>query len=337
MSAAAQVKQRAAALGFDLCGVARAEALDRAPFEKWLHSGWSAGLAYMRERFEQRMDPRVLLPGAKSVVVVAASYGPEGPSSVFSPPSSAGLVARYAQGRDYHTVLLKPVRKLAAWMRSELHAQVYAEVDAGAVAEKAWAQRAGLGWIGKNGCLIHERWGSWLLLGALVTDAELQPDAPHPDRCGECSACLPACPTDAFPEPRFVDARKCIAYHTIEHRGPIPPEIAQRAGGRIFGCDACQDACPWNHKARPAQLVALRARPEQRALPPAELLELTDEEARARFEGTPLMRAGRDGLVRTALSLLPRPLPAPLRPIVEKLARDPAEGVRAEAERALGR
>lgn len=327
------VKTRARALGFDLCGVAAAGALDRGQFEKWFERGWHADLHYMRERFEQRMDPRKLLPDAKSVVVVACSYAPESGSR--TPEAGSLQIARYARNRDYHNVLLKPVRKLAAWMRAELSARVYAEVDAGAVAEKAWAQRAGIGWIGKNGCLINERLGSWLLLGALVTDLELQPDAPHADRCGECAACLPACPTDAFPEPRFVDARKCLAYHTIEHRGPIPAELAARAGGRIFGCDVCQEVCPWNRRAPEATLVQLRARPEQTQLEPREALSLTDASFRERFTGTPLMRAGRDGLVRSALAVLPRPVPHELEPLVRRLTDDPAEGVRVEARRAL--
>jgi epoxyqueuosine reductase len=330
----ALVKDRARSSGFDLCGVARAGPLDRAVFERWFDNGWHASLDYMRSRFEERMDPRKLLPSAQSVIVVACSYAPESGSR--KPEAGSLQVARYAQNRDYHNVLLKPVRKLAAWLREDLSAQVYAEVDAGAVAEKAWAQRAGVGWIGKNGCLIHERLGSWLLLGALVTDLALEPDQPHPDRCGDCTACLPACPTDAFPEPRFVDARKCLAFHTIEHRGPIPPELAARAEGRVFGCDICQEVCPWNRRAPEATLVTLRARPEQRALDPADALSLTDASFRARFTGTPLMRAGRDGLVRSALALLPRPVPAALRAQVERLVDDPAEGVRVEARRALG-
>ena len=332
---AALVKEKAAALGFDLCGVATAGALDPAPFSKWLAQGWSADLHYMRERVAERMDPRTLLPGAKSVIVVACSYGPEAETASLQPEAGRLAIARYAQNRDYHNVLLKPVRKLAAWLRETLAAQVYAEVDAGAVAEKAWAERAGLGWIGKNGCLIHERLGSWLLLGALVTDADLAADAPHPDRCGDCAACLPACPTDAFPEPRFVDARRCLAYHTIEHRGPIPRELAAEAGGRVFGCDACQEVCPWNRRAPQGTLVTLRSRPEQRSLDPADVLALTDAAFRARFTGTPLMRAGRDGLVRSALALLQRPVPPALVPLVESLIDDAAEGVRVEARRAL--
>ena len=328
---AERIKEKARELGFDLCGVARAHPLDPWRLDKWLESRWDAELAYVRERRAERLDPSRVLEGARSVVVVAASYAPSLPEA----PTEGLTVARYARGRDYHNVVLKPVRKLAAWMRSELSARVYAEVDAGAVMEKAWAQEAGLGWIGKNGCLIHERLGSWLLLGALVTDLELDPDAPHPDRCGECSSCIPACPTDAIPEPRYVDARKCLAYHTIEHRGPIPEEIAARAGGRIFGCDACQDACPWNRRAPQGTLVQLRARPEQRALRVSDVLGLTAETARERFEGTPLLRAGRDGLVRTALAISPATPEVLL--AAEQLLDDPAEGVRVEARRALRR
>lgn len=320
---AAQVKARARELGFDLCGVAPARPLSPERLDHWLSRGWDAGLAYVRARREERLDPSRILPGARSVIAVAASYAP----GAGDPEPAAGelAVARYARGRDYHNVVLKPVRKLAAWLRQR-GAAVYAEVDAGAVMEKAWAQEAGLGWIGKNGCLINERLGSWLLLGTLLTDAPLEADTPHSDRCGECSLCIPACPTDAIPEPRFVDSRRCIAYHTIEHREAIPDDIARRAGGRIFGCDACQDVCPWNRRAPPATLVPLRARTA--SLRPAEVLSLTPAEARRRFEGTPLLRAGRDGLVRTALAVGGVSLEE-----AAKLADDAAAGVREQARR----
>ena len=228
---AARVKAKARDLGFDLCGIARARALDPTRLDRWFERGWDApGIAYVRERRAERLDPSRVLQGARSVIALAASYAPEMPEAA---PAGDLLVARYAQGRDYHNVVLKPARKLAAWLRAELGARVYCEVDAGAVLEKAWAQEAGIGWIGKNGCLIHEKLGSWLLLGALVTDAELAAGEPHPDRCGDCSACIPACPTGAIPEPRYIDANRCLAYHTIEHRGPIPPELARAAGGRV--------------------------------------------------------------------------------------------------------
>jgi epoxyqueuosine reductase len=353
---AAEVKARALSLGFDLCGIAAARALDRRHLQSWLDHGWDAGLGYMRERVEERLDPRLLLPGARSVIALAASYGPDlaitpAPDLATTaareananarlpmsrPPGSNEplTIARYAQGRDYHNVLLKRARKLAAWLRTR-GAQVYAAVDAGAVAEKAWAQEAGLGWIGKNGMLINPAFGSWLLLGALVTDLALAPDAPHPERCGECTACLPACPTDAIREDRLVDSNRCLAFHTIEHRGPIPEAVAGRAGGRIFGCDACQEACPWNRRARTAVLVQLRSSPAQRALALEDALSLTHAETERRFAGTPLMRAGRDGLVRSALAVAARPLTGRARELAEQLRTDSAEGVRAEAARAL--
>ena len=332
--AAARVKRKARELRFDLCGIARARPLDPGRLDHWFDRGWDApAISYVRERRAERLDPTRLVPGARSVVVLAASYAPSLPEE---PARGDLIVARYAQGRDYHNVILKPARKLADWLRSTFGARVYCEVDTGAVLEKAWAQEAGLGWIGKNGCLINEKLGSWLLLGSLVTDLELAPDAPHPDRCGECSACIPACPTQAIPEPRYVDANRCLAYHSIEHRGPIPPELARAAGGRVFGCDACQDVCPWNRRAPAATFVPLRAHPEQRALDSADVLRLTAEETRLRYEGTPLLRAGRDGLVRSALAVAPRPLSAELRSLAQRLVDDPAPGVRAEARRALG-
>lgn len=332
-NAAEIVRARARELGFDLCGIARARPLDPARLDRWFEAGWDApAISYVRERREERLDPGRLVPGARSVIALAASYAPELPEP---PPRGELVVARYARGRDYHNVVLKPARKLAAWLRAAFGARVYCEVDTGAVLEKAWAQEAGLGWIGKNGCLINERLGSWLLLGALVTDLDLAADAPHPDRCGDCAACIPACPTAAIPEPRYVDANRCLAYHTIEHRGPIPPALARDAGGRVFGCDACQEACPWNRRAPAGTLVQLRARADQRALEVADVLRLTHEEAWRRYEGTPLLRAGRDGLVRSALAMAPRPLPAEIRALAEDLAGDPAPGVREEARRAL--
>lgn len=332
MLTSAQVKAEARKLGFDLCGIARARALDRAPFEAWLANGWHAALSYMRERLDERVDPRVLLPGAQSVIVVAASYGPTQPEPAL--PDGELLVARYARNRDYHNVLLKKARKLAAWLR-RAGGEAYCAVDTGAVAEKPWAQEAGLGWIGRNGLLIHQEFGSWLLLGALVTTHVLDPDAPHPERCGDCRACIPACPTDAIRDGRFIDSRACIAFHTIEHRDPLPREIAKAQGPRVFGCDLCQDVCPWNRKARPGTLVQLRARREQTSLPIADVLTLTEASCSERFQGTPLMRTGREGLVRTALGVVELSNTPSLRPIVEALTTDTSEAIRAEAQRVL--
>ncbi len=333
---AALIKARARELGFDLCGIAKVRALERASFDRWYANDWDARLAYMRARIEERLDPRLVLSGAESVIVVAASYGPSRDETLSTAPSAGEMlsVARYAQGRDYHNVLLKRVRKLAAWMR-EMGARVYAEVDTGAVAEKAWAMESGLGWIGKNGLLIHEKFGSWLLLGALVTDLVLDADARHPDRCGECSACIPACPTNAIQEGRLVDSNRCLAFHTIETRAPIPRELATRAGGRVFGCDACQDACPWNRRAREGTLVELRARPRQKVLALEDVLAFTDASVRADYVGTPLMRAQRDGLVRAALAVCKRPLTGRVRELATTLLEDSCAAIREEAQRAL--
>jgi epoxyqueuosine reductase len=322
------VKRRALALGFDVCGVARAEPIEEGPLRTWIERGWHAGLTYMEQRLEERLDPGRLVPGARSVIVLGASCGAScgagagaGAGEGAGEGAGAGAlrVARYARGRDYHNVLLRPARKLAAWLRRE-GAAVYAAVDTGAVAERAFGMRAGLGWIGKSGMLISPEWGTWLLLGALVTDLVLEPDAPALDACGACTACLHACPTQAIGGDRLVDSRRCIAFHTIEHRGPIPEEVARGLGDRIFGCDACQEVCPPNLTARPGRHPAFAPRPGQSAISLGELLALGDEEAEQRFRGTPLARAGREGLLRTARAiaatptLAPAPTPTPTPP-----------------------
>jgi epoxyqueuosine reductase len=316
MPSAAQIKAKAIELGFDLCGIARAHPVNPAALDKWFANGWHASLQYVRDRRDERLDPGKVLPNARSVISLAASYGP-----LPGDPEPRGgelVIARYARGRDYHNVILKPARKLAQWLR-DAGVKVYCEVDTGAVLEKYWAQEAGLGWIGKNGCLIHQKFGSWLLLGALVVDLELPADAPHEDRCGDCALCIPACPTDAIPEPRFVDARRCIAFHTIEHRGEIPREIASRAGLRGFGCDICQEVCPWNRRALPGTLVQLRA--TRASIPAQQILEGNLE-----LQGTPLARAGRDGLLRSAVALGEFSQEQ-----LQRLSEDAAPGVRAQA------
>jgi epoxyqueuosine reductase len=207
-------------------------------------------------------------------------------------------VARYARGRDYHTVLKRKVKALLEALRGRDPAmRSFTSVDAGPVMEKAWAARAGIGWVGKNGCLITPAWGSWVLLAVVLLDRELDPDAPHPERCGDCAACLPACPTGAIPEPGLVDARRCISFQTIERRGDVPEAIADRIGRWGFGCDDCQTACPWNRGKGEASDPELRP-VRHAALDLAELLRLTPEDYRARFYGTALARAGHAGLVR---------------------------------------
>ncbi|WP_242354865.1 tRNA epoxyqueuosine(34) reductase QueG [Anaeromyxobacter sp. SG64] len=329
---AAAVKDAARRCGFAACGIARAERLDPGPLDRLLAMGGEADMAWLGTQREERLDPSRLLPGARSVVALALGYDGAGAE----PPPGAGEVARYARGRDYHAVMKKKLKHLVAELRaSDPDVRAFAASDVAPVMEKAWAERAGIGWVGKNGCLITERHGSWVLLATVILDRELVPDPPHPERCGTCEACLPACPTEAIPQPGLVDARRCISFWTIERRGAIPDALAGRFGRRVFGCDACQTVCPWNRHAQPAVDPDLAPRPEQAALAIDDLLALTEEEYRRRFYGTSLARARHDGLVRNALLAAgregdPRRLGA-----VRAWLSSPHEGVRAAARWAL--
>jgi epoxyqueuosine reductase len=300
-----QLRTRALALGFHRMGVARAEPLapEGERLEAWLAGGRHGAMGYMADTAAVRIDPRHagMLPGARSVIVLATSYArldaPQGPSP--------GRVARYAQGRDYHNVLTKRAHKLAALLREQGHA-VRAGVDLLPVFERAWAQRAGLGFIGKNCCLIVPGLGSHVLLSALVTSAELDPDAPMEERCGQCRACLDACPTRAFVGPRELDARRCISYLTIEQRGPIPAELREGVGEWLFGCDACQDVCPFNATSpRPeSETEPFASDPRWQAHDAAALLTMDDAAFKAYAQGSPIKRPGRAGMARNAAIVL---------------------------------
>jgi epoxyqueuosine reductase len=297
----ALVKDAARRAGFHACGIARAAPLDPGPLDRVLQRGWEADMVWLRTQRAQRLDPSLLLEGARSVVAVALAYhAGEAPGA----PEGAGEIARYARGRDYHAVMKRRLRALADELASaDPGVRTLATADVAPVMEKAWAQRAGIGWVGKNGCLITPLHGSWVVLGTVLVDRELEPDPPHPDRCGSCTACLPACPTGAIPEPGFVDARRCISFWTIERRGAIPPEAAGTLGRWVFGCDECQLVCPWNDGARRGSDPELLPRPGREALPVDDLLELTEDAYRASFYGTSLARARYDGLLRNAILL----------------------------------
>ena len=297
----ALVKDAARRVGFHACGIARAVPLDPAPIDRVLARGWEADMVWLRTQRDQRLDPARLLPGVRSVVAVALAYHA---GAAPAAPDGAGEIARYARGRDYHAVMKRRLGALAEELAAaEPGVRTLATCDVAPTMEKAWAERAGIGWIGKNGCLITPEHGSWVLLGTVLLDRELAPDAPHPDRCGSCEACLPACPTGAIPEPGFVDARRCLSFWTIERRGPIPPEIAPHLGRRLFGCDDCQLVCPWNDAARRGSDPELLPRPGREALPLEDLLRLDEAQYHARFDGTSLARARHDGLVRNAILL----------------------------------
>jgi epoxyqueuosine reductase len=296
-----QLVQRALALGFHRVGVARAEPfrVEAERLKAWIAADRHGEMDWMADTAEVRGDIQhtQMLPSARSVVVLAMSYArsepPEGPAPL--------RVARYAQGRDYHNVFTRPLRKLAKLVRSHGHKARYS-VDSMPVFERAWAQRAGVGFIGKNACLIVPGLGSHVVLGTLIVSAELEPDAPIKERCGSCSACLDACPTRAFVGPRQLDARRCISYLTIEQRGSIPAELREPLGSWLFGCDVCQDVCPFNRTAPlpAAQTAAFAASERWRALNAEQLLELDAAAFEAYAAGSPLQRPGREGIARNA-------------------------------------
>ncbi|HEX7489226.1 MAG TPA: tRNA epoxyqueuosine(34) reductase QueG, partial [Anaeromyxobacteraceae bacterium] len=280
---AAFVKDAARAAGFHEVGVARAEPLDPGPLDRMLARGAEADMVWLRSQRAERLDPARLLPGVRSVVALALSYLEDSGE----PEPAHGRVARYARGRDYHGVMKRRLKDLVGRLRAQdPDVRTYHSSDLAPVMEKAWAERAGVGWVGKNGCLITPRFGSWVLLATVLLDRDLEPDPPHPERCGSCAACLPACPTGAIVEPGLVDARRCISFQTIERRGPIPVEVAERLGPWVFGCDDCQTICPWNREPLARCDPELRAREGQRGLDLDALLELTVAEYRRRFYGT---------------------------------------------------
>ena len=290
---ARRVKERGQALGFDLVAVGPADRPDHAAaFEVWLDAGHAGTMAYLERGRDKRVDPGRVLPGARSVVACAMGYfqgaEAEGPSGV----------ARYAWGEDYHAVMEPRLRSLADTIAELLPgtaSRVY--VDTGPLLERDLAARAGLGWIGKNTMLLHPTLGSFFFIGTVLTTAEIEPDGPLPDRCGSCTPCLDACPTGAFVNPYELDARRCIAYLTIEHRGPIPVELRSGVGGWAFGCDVCQDVCPWNRRAPVTAEAAFGSRPHP---PLAGLLALDEVAYREGLRGSPLKRARREGLARNA-------------------------------------
>ena len=326
------VKRCALEAGFHKVGVARAEPLDPGPLDRMLSKGAEADMVWLRTQRAERLDPSRLLSGARSVVALALSYLEEQGDE----PVEA-KVARYARGRDYHGVMKRRLAGLVGALRARDPAlRAFASADLAPVMEKAWAERAGLGWVGKNGCLITTDLGSWVLLATVILDCELAPDPPHPEHCGACNACRPACPTAAIVEPGLVDARRCLAFHTIERRGTIPPEVAERLRGWAFGCDDCQEICPWNRMPLARCDPDLRARPGQSALDLDAMLALTPEEYR-RFHGTALARARYDGLLRNAILAAGHAGDRRRLAAVRAHLASPYEGVRAAAGWAVAR
>lgn len=301
MDSEAEVRSLGLSAGFDLVGFARAEALDPAPLRRWLDAGHHASMGWLESSAEVRCDPRLLLPGARSVIALAVNYYRPGSTEL----PGGGRISRYAWGRDYHKVVGGKLRALRRGLMAGFPGiQLWGGVDAVPIAEKVWAERAGLGWIAKNGNLITRAFGSWVFLATLITDLELSPDAPHPERCGSCELCLPACPTAAIVSPGVIDSRRCLSFHTIEHRDPWPDWLAADPKDWLFGCDACQDVCPWSKKFAVESTVddfAPRATLMERSLESFGALDEASYESIT--EGTALRRAGREGLRRTIRTL----------------------------------
>jgi epoxyqueuosine reductase len=288
------VKTLARELGFDLVAVGAAAPPEHGlEFQSWIEAGHAGSMGYLERRLAERLEPQRVLPGARSVVCVALNYH-QGEAT----DPSWRPVARYAWGLDYHDVIGSRLERLVAHLAEAGGARSRGYVDTGPVLERDLAARAGLGWIGKNTMLLHPRLGSWFFIGVLLTTAELAHDEPLADRCGTCRACLDACPTGAFVAPYVLDARRCVSYLTIEHRGEIPLETHPGMTGWQFGCDICQDVCPWNRKAPVTREIAFE--PSAPFPGAAAISSMDDEALRRRFAGTPLLRAKPSGLRRNA-------------------------------------
>ena len=299
---AAQIKQRARALGFELVGVApSAPSRYREYLRQWLDDGRAGTMEYLARRFDERTDPATYLPGAQSVVCVAMNYyAPLDP-----PPEDRrdrhGRVARYALGVDYHEIIKRRLYELADWIRETIpDARTRAAVDTAPVMEKELAARAGVGWIGKNTCVINEHRGSWFLLGEVITTLDLPFDEPAVDRCGTCTRCIDACPTGAITAPYQLDARRCISYLTIEHHGETDDALQRQVGEWVYGCDVCQDVCPWNSKSAPTTDPLLAPRFPSGSLDVREVMGWSVEDYRGALRHSAMKRVKLPVLQRNA-------------------------------------
>ncbi|MGD9861921.1 MAG: tRNA epoxyqueuosine(34) reductase QueG [Pseudodonghicola sp.] len=326
--------EQALAEGFVAARVCRPWDIPEVParLEAFLQAGYHGQMGWMEERSNWRGDPHALWPEAHSVIMLAESYTPDhDPRAILDHPDR-GAISVYAQNRDYHDLVKKRLKRLARWLIAEGGGEVKVFVDTAPVAEKPLAQAAGLGWQGKHTNLVSRDFGNWAFLGSVFTTLELPVDAPERDHCGSCTACQIACPTDAFPAPYQLDARRCISYLTIEHKGPVEVELREKLGNRIYGCDDCLAACPWNKFAVAASDLRYAARDDLRAPPLAELAALDDAGFRAFFSGSPIKRIGRDRLIRYVLYAIGNSGDPALLPAAQRLTEDPDATV-AEAAR----
>ncbi|WP_448028585.1 tRNA epoxyqueuosine(34) reductase QueG [Bradyrhizobium liaoningense] len=332
------LEEQARALGFDCIGITAPGTIESAGkhFLEFIASGGHGDMDWLAASPERRVDPRGLWQDVRSVIMLGVNYGPDSdPLAILKQPTRAAISV-YAQGDDYHDLIKKRLKALARWLVATVPSDVKVFVDTAAVMEKPLAQAAHLGWQGKHTNLVSREFGSWLFLGAIYTTLELPRDAAEIDHCGSCRACLDICPTAAFPAPYKLDARRCISYLTIENKGPIPREFRRAIGNRIYGCDDCLAACPWNKFAQEGREARLAARDELRAPALAELARLDDAAFRALFTKSPVKRIGRDRFLRNVLIAIGNSGEAALAEEARRLLDDESPLVRGAAVWALG-
>ncbi len=322
-------------LGFDACKITVPDAIPLAPerLAAWLESGAHGTMAWMQETQERRASPSALWPEVRSIIMLGMNYGRE---SLQEPPANAANISVYARHRDYHDVVKGRLKLLAGWLAAQAPCEVKVFVDTAPVMEKPLAEAAGLGWQGKHTNLVSTSFGSWLFISSIFTTLELEADGREPDHCGSCRACLDACPTDAFPAPYQIDARRCISYLTIEHKGTIAREYRGKMGNRIYGCDICLAVCPWNKFAQTAHEIKLQARADLMAPRLADLIKLDDAAFRTFFSGSPVKRIGLERFIRNVLIAIGNSGDVALLPDVQACLNAPSPLVRAMAVWALG-
>lgn len=332
---AAQIKQLAHECGFELAGIASAEPLpeDNARYSAWIERGMAGAMSYLTDRRATiRTDPKLLLPSARSIICVGKLYNAPAPRSTEMDEVRRGWISRYAWGEDYHDVMRRALEQLAAKLGP--HHEYKICVDTGPLLERSYARVAGLGWIGKNTCLINQEIGSWVFLGEILTSLEITPDAPPPDRCGTCTRCIDACPTQAIaPEGYELDARRCISYFTIELHGAAPEQMRPGIGQHVFGCDICQDICPWNSRAPVTAEPAFQASHFAPAL--EQLAELSEDEFRSTFRDSPIKRSKYAGFLRNVAVAMGNGKLEKFRDPLERLATHPDPMVAGQANWAL--
>ena len=335
----AELRARAKSLGFDAFGIARADARPDLPakLNHAIEAGWHGDMAWLEDTAERRGSPQAMWPEARSVIVLGVNYGPDSNPLDDLARKNIGNISVYARNRDYHDLIKGRLKELAGLLAHRAGANVKVFVDTAPLMEKPLAEAAGIGWQGKHTVVVSREFGSWLFLGAILTDADLPPDAPHPKSCGTCTRCLDVCPTQAFPAPFRLDARRCLAYLTVEHKGPIPAEFRSPMGNRIYGCDDCLAVCPWNKFAAVTSEIRLAARDDLKAPALADLVRLDDAGFRALFSGSPVKRIGHARFLRNVLIAIGNSDDRGLVPAVEARLTDPEPLIRGAAIWALRR